>query len=89
MLIGNLASTNYFSAANLAKIKESKMTGNVNASKHTSFGHDDTYIPSADGGKAKDIDEIKSRVKTGFYNTVEVNDDLTDFFSSIFKKTLY
>ena len=86
MLVGNLASTNYFSSANLAKLRESKTAGG-NSVRRTDYGHSDSYVPS-DGIKAKNLAEVKSRITAGFYNSTEVNEDLTEFFSNVFKKAL-
>jgi len=88
MFIGNLASTNYSSSAGLAKHKESKAAGDVSTIKQAGFGHGDAYAAAKDGGKAKDLAEIKSRISAGFYDSSEVNDDLTELFSNIFKKAI-
>ena len=91
MLVKNLASTNYLASANLVKIRENKNAESV--SKKSSFGHNDSYIPSNSMEevievKAKNLSEVRDRITSGFYNSTEVNDDLTEVFSGIFKKAL-
>jgi len=88
MLVKNLTSANYFSSSNLAKSKKAGLSEDISAVKRTGFSRGDVYIPSADGVKAKNLSEIRTRISSGFYNSNEVNDDLTEFFSNVFKKAL-
>ena len=45
----------------------------------------DTYTPSSTAKKLKanNLDEVRKRVKSGFYNSEVVNNDLTDALSKI------
>jgi hypothetical protein len=90
MLVKTLASANYFSHTSPVNRKDNRATGS--AVKKTSFGHNDSYIPSKsikelEDVKAKNLTEVKKRIDAGFYNSSAVNDDLTEVFSNIFKKT--
>ena len=82
MLIENITPKNYVSRTAFAKRKENSVPSN------SAFGPDDRYIPSFPSKevKAKDLSEIKERIKSGFYNSSAVDDDLTEVFSEIFKK---
>ncbi|MCL1946503.1 MAG: hypothetical protein FWF51_05025 [Chitinivibrionia bacterium] len=91
MLVNNLVSANYFSSVEPVRRKDDKVAEST--SKKTNFGHNDAYIPSnfavdVAGVKAKDLTEIKNRIATGFYDSVDVNEDLTEVFSGIFRKVL-
>ncbi|MCL2844039.1 MAG: hypothetical protein FWE23_01100 [Chitinivibrionia bacterium] len=88
MLVKNLAATGYFSYLELAHNRD-KSAKVVSSSAR--ILREDSYIPSNSlhsEVKAKDLSEIKNRISSGFYNSTAVNDDLTECFSSIFKKTL-
>jgi len=94
MLIEKIASANYFAISAFGKQKEEK-SGGVLSVKKNAFGHDDSYVSSkqieqikpSEDVKAKNLSEVKNRIVSGFYNSSAVNDDLTDVFTEIFKKT--
>lgn len=50
------------------------------------FVREDTFTPSTQNVKAESIDEVKKRVKSGFYNSDAVNEDLTDVFAKLFNR---
>ena len=95
MLIENIATANYFANSAFGKQKEEKSGNGVISVKKNAFGHDDSYVSSkrvgqieaSDDIKAKNLSEVKTRIVSGFYNSPAVNDDLTDVFTEIFKKT--
>jgi len=91
MLVKNFVSANYFSSVEPVRRKDNKDAEST--PKKTNYGHNDSYVSSnsatdAGGVKAKDLTEIKDRIAAGFYNSVGVNDDLTEVFSGIFRKVL-
>jgi hypothetical protein len=93
MLVENLISTNYFSHTDYVGKKTDKVHGDVKKhTKESAFVHGDAYIPSSaavqNDLKAKDLSEIKGRIKSGFYNSTAVNEDLTEAFSNIFNSIL-
>ncbi|MDR0303328.1 MAG: hypothetical protein LBH98_00940 [Chitinispirillales bacterium] len=92
MLLDNIYSTNYFSQTNSVKKEFKDLSNAKQAAKKTAFEHDDYYTPSiqeksVESVKAKNLSEIKNRINSGFYNSQSVNDDLTEVFTEIFKKT--
>lgn len=50
------------------------------------FIREDTFTPSTQKVKAESIDEVKKRVKSGFYNSDAVTEDLTDVFAKLFNR---
>ncbi len=48
----------------------------------------DSYTPSQSAVKAKDLDEVRQRIKDKFYDSDTVSEDLTELISSAFEKTI-
>ena len=93
MSVNSIAASGYFSYLDLVQNKQNKNDRFVPSSARTL--REDAYIPSGSsplrdlsGVKARDLNEIKNRISSGFYDSVAVADDLTEAFSGIFRKTL-
>ncbi len=47
------------------------------------FSRKDTFEPSEAAGKASSLKEVKKRVKSNFYSSDTVNEDLTEVFAKL------
>lgn len=50
------------------------------------FARQDTYEPSTKNGKASSIKEVQKRVKSNFYSSDVVEEDLSDIFTKLFNR---
>lgn len=48
----------------------------------------DTYEPSARNDRARQLADIRKKMKAGYYNSEEVLEDLSDTFAKAFDKAL-
>lgn len=86
MRIGQIGAASYG-----AQIRRVNRQGDADAEKSEKkskkrFVREDTFTVSAATVKAKSIDEVKQRVKSGFYNSDAVNEDLSDVFAKLFNR---
>ena len=61
-----------------------KPSFNTQEESRKKTSHSDTYTPSKSAVKAKNLDEVRQRIKDGYYNSEEINRDLADMFSTAF-----
>ncbi len=50
------------------------------------FSRKDTYEPSEGQGKASSLKEVKKRVKSNFYSSEVVEEDLSEVFTKLFNR---
>lgn len=86
MRIGQIGAASYG-----AQVRRKNRSASADADKtekksEKRFVREDTFTPSTPTGKAESIDEVKKRVKNGFYNSDAVNEDLTDVFAKLFNR---
>ena len=70
---------------------KTKLSKKQAASKGLSSGkrREDTYEPSATDDREKLLASIKKKIKTGYYDSEEVVEDLSESFAKIFNTTLW
>lgn len=49
---------------------------------------EDTYEPVITEDRKKYLDEVKKKIKEGYYNSKEVVEDLSESFAKVFDKSL-
>ncbi|MGM0461350.1 MAG: hypothetical protein ACQEQ4_02900 [Fibrobacterota bacterium] len=64
--------------------KYSAQSGNSSPAQPISSEKKDRYIHDSHSVQAHDLSEIRARIKSGFYNTDVVNEDLSEAFSNLF-----
>jgi hypothetical protein len=85
MLLGQLGTAGYGEqVSRLRKRTESKSSDIKTGGKKITRA--DSYTPTGGSIKAKNLDEVKSRVKNNFYNSDIVNSDLTEVISKLFNQ---
>jgi hypothetical protein len=68
----------------VAKVKQREQSEeSEKRHKKSRFSRQDTYEAAGVVGKASSINEVKKRIKSDFYNSEVVNDDLSDVFSKL------
>ncbi len=72
------------------KLKLSKKTADAKAIPKNpgKTAKKDTYEPSKAEDRKELIDSIKKKIKSGFYNSKEVTEDLSDSFADVFNQLL-
>jgi len=86
MRIEQLGAYSYGTQTSRAKQREDSNLANKRKSR-SSFTQRDTYEPSnGQTGKASSIKEVQKRVRTDFYKSDVVNEDLTEIFARLFDR---
>ncbi len=86
MRLGEIGASGYGDQINRLK---KRVDGKKDLSKKSDkkITRTDSYTPSSEVGKAKNLDEVKKRVKAGFYSSELVTNDLTDVISKLFNQS--
>ena len=85
MLLGQIGAAGYGEqVSRLRKRTEGKNSDSKTGEKKIIRA--DSYTPSGGSIKAKNLEEVKSRVKNNFYNSDIVNSDLTEVISKLFNQ---
>lgn len=84
MRIGQIGAASY--GAQIRRKNRSDNADTDKTEKKKRFVREDTFTASSQNVKAESIEEVKKRVKSGFYNSDAVNEDLTDVFAKLFNR---
>ncbi|GEM_PF-1328656 len=79
--------TSYETKTRLSKRKID--TTDISPDKAADKKTKDTYEPSNADDRKKLIESVKKRIKSGYYHSDEVNDDLSDAFAKTFNDILF
>lgn len=89
MRIGQIGAASYGAQIRRKNRQDSATSAEKSDKKDVKrFVREDTYAGSVPHVKADNIEEVKKRVKSGFYNSESVNEDLTDVFAKIFNRKI-
>lgn len=84
MRLDKIVSLGYGTQASNVTKNIAKSSFDIKEKSRRNSSQSDSYTPSKSAVKAKNLDEVRQRIKDGYYNSEEVNKDLADMFSNAF-----
>lgn len=82
----NIQSIQNYHTFNMKQKLSKRETAVKNVSTENSVK--DTYKPAESGDRSKLLASVKKKIKSGYYKSNEVVEDLSETFAKIFDKTL-